>query len=69
MTSGQQEMIEYTVQEVVRYLVEDSGMSMEQAMEIFFMSNTFGSLNDIETGLYLEGSLYIYEILKREMQG
>lgn len=67
MTNGQQEMIEYTTQEVVRYLIEDKGISMEQAMEQFFMSGVFEKLNDIETGLYLEGSAYIYEMLKREV--
>jgi hypothetical protein len=59
-------MIEYTVQEVIRYLIEDTGISMEEAMEQFFMSDTLEKLNDIETGLYLEGSTYIYEMLKRE---
>jgi len=67
MTNGQQEMIEYTTQEVVRYLIEDKGISMEQAMEQFYMSEVFEKLNDIETGLYLEGSAYIYEMLKREL--
>ncbi len=66
MTNQQQEMIEYTTQEVIQYLIEDTGMSMEQAMEYFFMSETFAKLNDIETGLYLEGSAYIYEMLKQE---
>lgn len=66
MTNQQQEMIEYTTQEVIQYLIEDNGMSMEQAMEYFFMSETFAKLNDIETGLYLEGSAYIYEMLKQE---
>lgn len=69
MTSGQQEMIEYTIQDVVRYLVEDNGVSMEQAMEQFYMSDVFEKLNDIETALYLEGSAYIYEMLKREFAG
>lgn len=67
MTNQQQEMIEYTIQEVVRYLVEDKGISMEQALEQFYMSEIFEKLNDIETGLYLEGSTYIYEMLKREI--
>ena len=66
MTNEQQEMIEYTTQEVVRYLIEDNGISMEQAMEQFYMSDVFEKLNDIETGLYLDGSSYIYEMLKRE---
>lgn len=68
MTNQQQEMIEYTTQEVVRYLIEDNGISMEQAMEQFYMSEVFEKLYDIETGLYLDGSAYIYEMLKREMQ-
>ena len=68
MTNQQQEMIEYTTQEVIRYLVEDNGVAMEQAMDQFYMSETFEKLSDIETGLYLEGSAYIYEMLKRELK-
>lgn len=68
MTNQQQEMIEYTTQEVIGYLMEDYKITMEQAMEQFFMSDTFGKLSDIETGLYLDGSAYIYEMLKREIQ-
>lgn len=68
MTNKQQEMIEYTTQEVVRYLIEDDGLTMEQAMEQFYMSETFEKLNDIDTGLYLEGSAYIYEMLKWELE-
>ncbi len=66
MSNQQQEMIEYTTQEVIAYLIEDNGISMEQAMDQFYMSETFKKLHDIETGLYLEGSVYIYEMLKRE---
>jgi hypothetical protein len=67
MTNQQQEMIEYTIQEVVRYLIEDNVLTMEQALNQFYVSRTFEKLNDIETGLYLEGSAYIYEMLKREI--
>ena len=68
MTNQQQEMIEYTTQEVVRYLIEENDITMEQALNQFYMSETFEKLNDIETGLYLEGSAYIYEMLKREQR-
>jgi hypothetical protein len=68
MTNQQQEMIEYTTQDVVRYLMEDNGIAMEQAMNQFYMSETFEKLSDIKTGLYLEGATYIYEMLKREMR-
>ena len=68
MTDQQQEMIEYTTQEVVGYLIEDNAITIEQAMEQFYLSDTFEKLSDEETGLYLEGSTYVYELLKREIQ-
>ena len=68
MTNQQQEMIEYTTQEVIGYLIEDNGITMEQALEKFYMSETFEKLSDVETGLYLDGSTYVYELLKREIQ-
>ena len=68
MTNQQQEMIEYTTQEVIGYLIEDKGITIEQAMEQLYMSDTFEKLSDVETGLYLEGSTYVYELLKREIQ-
>ena len=68
MTDQQQEMIEYTTHEVVGYLIEDNAITIEQAMEQFYLSDTFEKLSDVETGLYLEGSTYVYELLKREIQ-
>lgn len=68
MTNQQQEMIEYTTQEVIGYLIEDNGITMEQAMGQFYMSDTFEKLSDVETGLYLDGSAYVYELLKREFK-
>ena len=68
MTNQQQEMIEYTTQEVIGYLIEYNGITMEQALEKFYMSETFEKLSDVETGLYLDGSSYVYELLKREIQ-
>ena len=44
-----QEMIEYTTQDVIGY----HGITMEQAMEQFYMSDIFEKLSDVETGLYL----------------
>lgn len=66
MTEQQQEMIEYTAQEVIAYIVEDEKISMEEAMKKFYLSDTFKKLEDAETGLYLNGSAYVYEYFKRE---
>lgn len=61
-------MIEYTTQEVIGYLIEDNEITMEQAMKQFYMSDTFEKLSDVETGLYLDGSVYVHELLKREFK-
>ena len=61
-------MIEYTTQEVIGYLIDDNEITMEQAMKQFYMSDTFEKLSDVETGLYLDGSVYVYELLKREFK-
>lgn len=50
------------------YLIEDNGITMEQAMEQFYMSDIFEKLCDVETGLYLEESAYVYAWLRSESQ-
>ncbi|MCM1182234.1 MAG: hypothetical protein NC337_02535 [Roseburia sp.] len=41
-------------------------MEYDEAMRIFYNSQTFDRLTDIETGLYLESSAYIYGIFQDE---
>lgn len=66
MSSSQQEMIEYTIQDIIIFIMDEKHIPMEQAMDDFYLSETFEKLNDIETGLYLEGSDYVYELFVRE---
>lgn len=66
MSDEQQEMIEYTIQDVVCNIMEDNGATMQEAMNTFFRSKTFDNLCDVETKLYLDGSDYLYELLKLE---
>lgn len=37
-------------------------------MKVFYNSETYEKLLDEDTGLYLEGAPYVYEILKDEME-
>ena len=39
---------------------------MEEALDQTYLSDSFKKLADPETGLYLEGSAYVYELIKRE---
>lgn len=66
MTAKQQEMIEYTTQDMIHFLMEDYGVTLKQAMDTVYTSKVFEKLSNTDTGLYLEGSAYVYEMLKEE---
>ncbi len=68
MCSEKQKMLmEFTIQDLVQYLVKDRHCSVQEAMSIVSHSELFAKLMDAETGLYLESSLYVYDILKDEL--
>ncbi|MCL1820967.1 MAG: hypothetical protein FWG36_09990 [Oscillospiraceae bacterium] len=62
-------LTEAVTQEIVGFLMTDSNMELEAAMTLFYNSSLYEKLNDEETGLYLEGSAYVYELLKDELTG
>jgi hypothetical protein len=63
----QQQLIEYITQDIVRYQIEDQGLSIQDSMGRFYDSTTFDKLQDIETGLYLTSSAYVYDLFKSEI--
>lgn len=62
------QLIEYITQDIIAFLVEDCQIDIAEAMKIFYNSETYEKLLDVETELYLEGAPYVYEILKDEME-
>lgn len=62
------QLIEYITQDIIAFLVEDRQIDIAEAMKVFYNSETYEKLLDDDTGLYLEGSPYMYEILKDEME-
>lgn len=65
MTS-QEQLIEYSIQDIVEYIVNDAKIEYDEAMRIFYNSQTFDKLTDLQTGLYLESSAYVYGIFRIE---
>lgn len=63
----QGQLIEYSIQDIIEYIVQDFGIEYDEAMQIFYNSQTFDKLMDIETGLYLESSAYVYGIFQDEI--
>ena len=60
-------LIEAITQDVVGFLMLDNDVELEAAMTLFYNSSLYEKLHDEETGLYLEGSAYVYELFKDEL--
>ena len=43
--------------------MQDYNISIEQALDFIYNSDTYQKLNDKETGLYVESPAYIYQLL------
>jgi hypothetical protein len=66
--SKQDLLIEYITQDIVTFLIEDLHIEIKEAIGKLYNSETYEKLLDTETGLYLEGSAYVYDILKTEIE-
>lgn len=62
----QEQLMEYNIQDIIEYIVHDFRIEYDQAMHIFYHSQTFDKLMDVETGLYLESPAYVYGIFQNE---
>jgi hypothetical protein len=59
-------MMDYVTAVVVQCIIEDSRLSESDAMKVFYNSEVFDRLCDIETGLYRESGGYVYDLYKSE---
>lgn len=68
MTKEQKFLIELIIDDVARYLIEDTGVSVIEALDIVYHSQLYDKLMDTETGLYYQSPAYCYEYLKHELK-
>ena len=59
-------MIDLVTADVIDAIVEETNVSVQEAMKIFYDSETFDRLCDTETGLYRESGGYVYDFYKTE---
>ena len=57
----------FPAQDLVAMLVERKGLAIQDAMKILYHSDFHDKLQELETGLYLEGAEYLYGILNEEL--
>ncbi len=61
-------LIEGITKDIIIYLMDEEGYGLSEALGVFHNSETFAKLSDEDTGLYIESSAYVYEILKNELK-
>jgi len=64
--NNQEFLTEYILRDLTLYLMEDENLDMPSAMAFIYNSEVYIKLMDQETGLYIESSAYVYELLKEE---
>ena len=56
----------YVLSELVKYVMEDTGCTIEQAMERVYNSSLMPALQDEEGELYVQSPAYLYELMELE---
>ena len=62
-----QNMKEDIVKDMISRLMEERGLSMQDAFDKVYNSPLFEKLNDPKTGLYFQSSGYVYSYLLDEL--
>ena len=60
-------LTDHALSELVKYVIEDTGCSVEQAMEQVYNSPVTALLQDEEGELYVQSPAYLYELMKSDM--
>lgn len=66
-TKEQKFLIDSIIADLALYLVEDDGITMNDALNMVYNSEYYNLLNNLDTELYLRGSLNNYHYLRREL--
>ena len=72
MTTTQEEQskqfqIECLTNDLVVMLMEERGMTMEQAMDAIYSSHTYEKVEKASTGLFYQGAVYVMDMLREEL--
>ena len=61
--------IECLTHQLVEMLMDERGMTMEQAMDTVYRSHTFEKVENARTGLFYQGAVYVMDMLTEELNG
>lgn len=66
-TNEQKFLIDSIIADLAFYLVQDDGMTVNDALNTVYNSDYYLLLNNLDTELYLRGSLNNYHYLRHEL--
>ncbi len=66
--SDREFLLESNTQDILKYIIIDTGVTIKEAMRMFYVSEVYAKLENFDTGLYLESPAYIYELFKDEQR-
>ena len=61
-------MVELTTADLIMMLIKEHNLSMEQAMEVVYNSDTYRTLNMPESNFYFQSPGYVYDFLNNEIR-
>ena len=67
-TPTQDFLIQTIISEVISYIMKEKNLSLIDAFEYFYKAKISEKLENIDTGLYLEGASYFYQLVKEELE-
>ena len=62
-------LVNHIVDRLTELLVMDNNLELADALKIVYQSKTYQQLQDVDGGLYIQSPSYIYELLRKELEG
>ena len=66
MSTEQKYLFEAATADLSVRVMEEEGVSLKEALRIVYGSELYQKLQNVETGLYREGPVYLYDMLCEE---
>lgn len=63
-----QYQVECLTSDLTEMLMEQYGWDMLKSLDEIYGSQTFAKINDPRCGLYYQGSVYVFDFLKHEIE-
>ena len=59
-------LVSNTIDKMVEFLIVNENLSLDQAMDMVYISDTIKKLQNVEGELFVQSPDYVYELIKKE---